>query len=113
MRIPKLLPAVRTPRLAHRGPLLQTLEAEVAVPAGEAHAGAFGGLGGEGAVADCAVRAQVGDVGRVGSQGVEPLSARGERGEARFEGKFEEPVGEEHGRLRVYGGGVRLKSGMV
>ena len=33
MRIPKLFPAVRTPRLAHRGPVLQALAAEVPVPA--------------------------------------------------------------------------------
>jgi hypothetical protein len=65
MRIPKLLPAVRTPRLSHRGPLLQTLSAEVSVPAGEAYAGAFGVVGGEGAVADCAVWALVGDVGLI------------------------------------------------
>lgn len=62
MRIPKLLPAVRTPCLAHRGPLLQTLSTEVLVPAGEAYAGAFGVVSVEGAVADRAVRAQVGDV---------------------------------------------------
>lgn len=62
MRIPKLLPAERTPRLSHRGPLLQTLSAEVSVPAGEAYAGAFGVVDVEGAVADCAVRPQVGDV---------------------------------------------------
>ena len=52
------------------------------------------------------------DVGLVRGEGVEPLGARGERGEARSE-VFEEPVGEEHGELREYGGGVRVKRRVV